>query len=315
MNRQPLVGYNHSLPYQGRTYHVQTEDSGTGRPHIYSHLFYQGLILCSAKSDYDPELASAAVRQLMQNQHKGLMKRLVRGELDDKINELLGSVVSTTGETQAVPAKERKVQSYHHQMTYAGRVYSIQTFFYSSVETDVFHEKVLVFAKLQDFRDQLAPGGEELTKEAQEQHKAVMRKLRNGGLDGRIRELLGTLAPQEERRARRPAARRKDPLEEHAHRLQRGAYKVDVRTQLLPPETPHVITEIFCGERLVSAAEFFSYQEVVEDPDALDFAREVARHQHTEVLKQVARGKYDELLHYVLGDSFLDDQTTTKVAK
>lgn len=312
MNRQPLVGYNHSLPYQGRTYHVQTEDSGLARPHIYSHLFFQGMILSSAKSEYAPELEAAAVRQLMQDQHKGLMKRLVRGELDGRIRELLGDVVSTTQELPAV-ARPRRVQSYQHQLTYAGRVYAIQTYFNASVETDVFHEQVLIVARLQDFRDVLPAGGEEIKQRAQEQHKALMRELRNGGLDGRIRELLGTLAPQEQRRPR-PAPRRTEPLEEFRHRLQRGAYKVDVRTQLLPPQTPHVITEIFSAERLVSAAEFFSYQEVVEDPDAVEFAREVARHQHTEVLKQVARGKYDELLHYVLGDGFLDAQVTNKVA-
>ena len=52
--RSPLLGYNHNIRYNGRLYHVQTEDSGVNNPHIFTHLFHGGTILASHRSDYDP---------------------------------------------------------------------------------------------------------------------------------------------------------------------------------------------------------------------------------------------------------------------
>src|SRR5215469_3208406 len=47
--RSPVLGYNHNLRYGGRTFHVQTEDSGQGYARLYTHLFYEGTILSSKK--------------------------------------------------------------------------------------------------------------------------------------------------------------------------------------------------------------------------------------------------------------------------
>ncbi len=52
--RSPVLGYNHNLRYGGRTFHVQTEDSGQGYARVYTHLFYEGTILSSKKEEYDP---------------------------------------------------------------------------------------------------------------------------------------------------------------------------------------------------------------------------------------------------------------------
>jgi hypothetical protein len=63
--RSPILGFNHNVRHLGRLYHVQTEDSGVGKPHIFTHLFHGGTILASKKSDYDPESSEAPVRALM----------------------------------------------------------------------------------------------------------------------------------------------------------------------------------------------------------------------------------------------------------
>ncbi len=95
-SRPPLAGYNHNVNYRHRRYHVQTEDSGTENPRIDTHLFHGGLIIESAKTDYshllDTPDAKAATKALMQNQHKGLMKKLIHGGLDEKIIALIGTL-------------------------------------------------------------------------------------------------------------------------------------------------------------------------------------------------------------------------------
>jgi hypothetical protein len=90
--REPLAGYNHNIHYHERIYHVQTEDSGLARPHILTHLFLDGMIIASLRTDYSELIAApdneAVVREIMQEQHKQIMKMLRRGELDQRIDEL-----------------------------------------------------------------------------------------------------------------------------------------------------------------------------------------------------------------------------------
>jgi len=83
--RSPLVGYNHNLTHRGRVFHVQTEDSGPLAPRLFTHLFYEGTILVSRKHEYDGALPEDQVRQLMQLQHKTVMKDLLRSRLDGVI--------------------------------------------------------------------------------------------------------------------------------------------------------------------------------------------------------------------------------------
>jgi hypothetical protein len=81
----PVLGYNHNLRYRGRLFHVQTEDSGPGNPHLYTHLFYEGTILSSKKHEYDGESPEETVKALMQGLHKAMIRELTRGEHDQKV--------------------------------------------------------------------------------------------------------------------------------------------------------------------------------------------------------------------------------------
>lgn len=89
-----LSGFNNNYRYRGVLFHVQTEDSGTSNPHVITHLFYGGNILASEKLDYSDKLASpdleGVVRELMETQHKAMLKRLQRGLHDSVILERLG---------------------------------------------------------------------------------------------------------------------------------------------------------------------------------------------------------------------------------
>jgi hypothetical protein len=78
-----LVGYNTNVPYKGKLYHIQTEDNGLKNPIVITLLYYKGTILASKKFSYADIAASPdykeKVRELMKEQHKSMMKELIRG--------------------------------------------------------------------------------------------------------------------------------------------------------------------------------------------------------------------------------------------
>jgi len=81
-----VTGFNHNIKYKGRVYHVQTEDSGVNNPHIITHLFVGGNILASKKTSYadilNAENLSEVVRELMEEQHKEMLRNLINGVYD-----------------------------------------------------------------------------------------------------------------------------------------------------------------------------------------------------------------------------------------
>lgn len=85
-----VIGYNHDVPHRGRIYHVQTEDSGRGRGHIFTHVFHAGTIVATQRVDYDDGAAMADVIELLRSSHKSMMRRLVHGLLDELIARCLG---------------------------------------------------------------------------------------------------------------------------------------------------------------------------------------------------------------------------------
>lgn len=94
MSRSPQLGYNHNIPHRGRLYHVQTEDSGVNKAHIFTHVFYDGTIISSNKVSYDPEAEVEDLDQhiigLMQESHKAMIRELRRGIFDQKIVTYIG---------------------------------------------------------------------------------------------------------------------------------------------------------------------------------------------------------------------------------
>ena len=91
-----LVGYNTNVPYKGKLYHVQTEDNGLKNPLVVTLLYYKGTILASKKSSYADLISSPdykeKVRELMKEQHKAMMKELIRG--------VHGDIADTPGDSQ-----------------------------------------------------------------------------------------------------------------------------------------------------------------------------------------------------------------------
>jgi hypothetical protein len=82
-----VVGFNHNIKHKGKMYHIQTEDSGLENPHIITHLFVGGNILASKKTSYadivGADNLAQVVRELMEEQHKEMLRNLINGVYDD----------------------------------------------------------------------------------------------------------------------------------------------------------------------------------------------------------------------------------------
>ncbi|HEY4056959.1 MAG TPA: hypothetical protein VGM39_10125, partial [Kofleriaceae bacterium] len=103
--RSPIAGYNHNVKYRGLIFHVQTEDSGLASPHLFTHLFYEGVIITTRKLVYDAGSAEDAIKGLMQSQHKLVMKELKNAKWDDKIDVYLADIPGLEPRTSpATPA-------------------------------------------------------------------------------------------------------------------------------------------------------------------------------------------------------------------
>ncbi len=107
--RSPQLGYNHNIPHRGRLYHVQTEDSGFERAHIFTHAFYDGTIVASNKIEYrehkDAQDLDAVVVALMQESHKDMIRKLRSGTFDQRIVSLIGDHPSASNKAEPAPVQ------------------------------------------------------------------------------------------------------------------------------------------------------------------------------------------------------------------
>jgi hypothetical protein len=86
--KQMVTGFNHNVKHRGKPFHVQTEDSGVANPQITTHLFVGGNIIASKKTSYADRVGAPnlpqVVRELMEEQHKDVLRNLVNGRYDDR---------------------------------------------------------------------------------------------------------------------------------------------------------------------------------------------------------------------------------------
>ena len=90
----PLVGFNNNVRYRGMSFHIQTEDSGLGRPFIVTHLFADGgRVIKTLRVDYSEHVQHpdyrATVQRLMRDQHKAMAYELRKGKVDSIIDALM----------------------------------------------------------------------------------------------------------------------------------------------------------------------------------------------------------------------------------
>jgi len=84
-----LTGFNTDVRHGSVVLHVQTEDKGSANPLIESLVYLGGQILDRERSNYQDLLDNGrgieAVVQLMERQHRGVIERIRRGHLDERL--------------------------------------------------------------------------------------------------------------------------------------------------------------------------------------------------------------------------------------
>ncbi len=108
-----IVGFNHNINYRGVGFHVQTEDTGAKSSTLVTLLYHGGTIIASQKTVYADIIKVAkldkVVEDLAKEQHKGMLRRLTRGEFDEKILDLgipLGPAPAREAEPEPEPVSD-----------------------------------------------------------------------------------------------------------------------------------------------------------------------------------------------------------------
>jgi hypothetical protein len=78
-----LTGFNTNVPYKGKTFHVQTEDTGESSATVTTLLYFQGTILSRKSFVYRDQLEESdwkdKVAGMMKQQHIEMIKELLSG--------------------------------------------------------------------------------------------------------------------------------------------------------------------------------------------------------------------------------------------
>ena len=99
-----ITGFNTDIPYDGVTYHVQTEDKGLDTPLILSLVYVGGAIIASKRTPYADLISKGFDEQVLterlQRQHKLICAAIKQGRVED-LKRMSGPVQSeaeaTTG--------------------------------------------------------------------------------------------------------------------------------------------------------------------------------------------------------------------------
>lgn len=82
-----LKGFNSDISYQGRNFHLQTEDWGRGNPYFVSQVFLNGAVVKTIKIPYTKVLPrgmesnSHSIQIALETQHQSILDLLVSGQL------------------------------------------------------------------------------------------------------------------------------------------------------------------------------------------------------------------------------------------
>ncbi len=82
-----ITAFNTDIKYDGKVYHVQTEDKGVSNPVIETLIYVGGEILTAKRSSYEElvregQVSEKAVTELLENQHKRMIREVREGRHD-----------------------------------------------------------------------------------------------------------------------------------------------------------------------------------------------------------------------------------------
>lgn len=112
----PLVGYNTNVRHKGKTYHIQTEDSGRHRPHVITHIFADGgRIVASRKTDYSNHLNEENLEEIVRNLMKAQHKEMVIALRDETYEETSAADTDSSESSFRAPTAAAHVISQAHR--------------------------------------------------------------------------------------------------------------------------------------------------------------------------------------------------------
>lgn len=116
-----LQGFNHNIKYRDIIFHIQTEDYGAKIAQIITHIFINGNIIASVKSSYN-EVVNATevkgvIKQMMETQHKKVLKDLVSGKYDAEIDNMVGNKKNYSDNDEVVKIVENQNQEFSPYLT------------------------------------------------------------------------------------------------------------------------------------------------------------------------------------------------------
>jgi len=82
-----ITGFNTDVDYEGRIFHVQTEDKGKSNPVVESLVYTAGEIITSHRSSYgdllkSPDYNEAELARRMESQHQAIIREILSGRFD-----------------------------------------------------------------------------------------------------------------------------------------------------------------------------------------------------------------------------------------
>src|SRR5258706_14113391 len=82
-----ITGFNTDVDYEGRVFHVQTEDKGFDNPVVESLVYTAGEIITSRRASYgdllkSPDYSDAELARRMESQHQAIIREIMAGRFD-----------------------------------------------------------------------------------------------------------------------------------------------------------------------------------------------------------------------------------------
>ena len=82
-----ITGFNTDVDFEGRVFHVQTEDKGLDNPVVESLVYTAGEIITSRRASYgdllrSPDYNDAELARRMESQHQAIIREILSGRFD-----------------------------------------------------------------------------------------------------------------------------------------------------------------------------------------------------------------------------------------
>ncbi|HVF92228.1 MAG TPA: hypothetical protein VNH22_19335 [Blastocatellia bacterium] len=109
LSTKMITGFNTDVPYDGRVYHVQTEDRGQDNPVLESLVYIGGTIIAKKSTPYGDQLSEGAsevmIASLLKRQHQVIIAAIKAGRIDDLIKYSSREQASERSQDVRLPAE------------------------------------------------------------------------------------------------------------------------------------------------------------------------------------------------------------------